>query len=1063
MEQQLIQTLQNTQSRQQTTREQAEQQLKNFYTSPGFGIALASIASHDSVATDVRLSALINLRLFILTGWSPAFEQYGGQELVSPEDKVKLRQTLLELSMGVPVDRKIEKSASFALSKVALSDYPEEWPDLLPTILHVIQTGNDDQLDGALRVLSDLVDDCLSDDLFFANARDIIQSAYRMAADTTKPLNARALSVKIFKGCVDSMEQVLSSHKKEVSDFAGEVLDTWLPFFTETMRTKLAEFLPYDSDNQQSSRAETAKGLIALKVQVIKTLMSIRLVFPNKLGPQSPNLFSVVWDELSAIQSPYYTMFIANQMDARLVDDDDLPYTLDLLILEELDFIQACLKANAVKKQLQSQDGNWIAEVIKLTVAYAQITSEEEGMWNIDVNVFLSEESSVTANYTPRNASRELAIKLVEWLPTQAVGALLAHTRDLYANEQDWRKKEAALYILNQLPLSDSDDVNAAIRAEAANSVELIRHALEQENAFLRARGYAVGGTLTKASVDEEAPSGVTLGDVALQLMQLTLQAITNNNSELIQVTCVRTLQYYLQSISKSVLVPFQAAIISALSTFIASRDLNDVLEEEDVFSSVLETLRDAIMLDPSVCLNGSGLDDLFKIASHAAGSFLMMSVVTETFDNVVLSVEASGDAQYAQLCERVLPTLTGTFDIAAMTDYNALTNLAAELLNILVENGSEPLPKGFVAATMPKLTRLLLNSDDEELIKSATSAVKNILIHDYTQLFEWHDEQNKGGLENVLVIIDRLLNPTVEDNAAAQVGGLAAELVEKAGPERLGPYLPQLLRAVAVRLATAEQAQFIQSLILVFARLSLQEQTAKEVVDFLASIEVSGTRGLEVVMSKWLENSVNFAGYDEIRQNVLALSKLYNLDDSRLAQIPVKGDLIVDTANSSRIITRSRARAQPDQYTSVSAPLKILKVLIAELQMSSGTGNTAQDAEPTEELEDGAEDDDEWEDDPDTLDLTSKGTTEGKPHSAMALVNANIIARASNMMMANSFAALMNLIDMENERETDSETQQYLVQFFRAAASKDGFQQVFSALTGEEQGKLQSAIQTAV
>ena len=170
----------------------------------------------------------------------------------------------------------------------------------------------------------------------------------------------------------------------------------------------------------------------------------------------------------------------------------------------------------------------------------------------------------------------------------------------------------------------------------------------------------------------------------------------------------------------------------------------------------------------------------------------------------------------------------------------------------------------------MPKLNRLLLGSNDEELLKAATTAVKNMLMHDSKQLFDWRDETGKGGLEVVLVIIDRLLSPAVDDNAAAEVGALAAEVVEKAGSERLGPYLMQLLRAVAVRLGSAAQAQFIQSLTLVFARLSLVN--AHEVVDFLAQLQVGQDTGLQVVLAKWLENSVTFAGYDEIRQKYVPL-----------------------------------------------------------------------------------------------------------------------------------------------------------------------------------------------
>lgn len=169
------------------------------------------------------------------------------------------------------------------------------------------------------------------------------------------------------------------------------------------------------------------------------------------------------------------------------------------------------------------------------------------------------------------------------------------------------------------------------------------------------------------------------------------------------------------------------------------------------------------------------------------------------------------------------------------------------------------------MGAVMPKLDRLLLSSTDAELLRPGTEAVKNMLVHDHKQVFEWQDHTGKSGLEICLLIIDRLLQQGIDDNAAAEVGGLAAELVEKAGSERLGPYLLQLLRAVTVRLGSAQQAAFIQSLILVFARLSLV--SAKDVVDFLAQVEVGGENGLHVVMTKWLENSVNFAGYDEIRQ----------------------------------------------------------------------------------------------------------------------------------------------------------------------------------------------------
>lgn len=632
--------------------------------------------------------------------------------------------------------------------------------------------------------------------------------------------------------------------------------------------------------------------------------MRIRSVFPAILSPQSIVLFQATWEELSYLQPAYSLMYIQEERQSRLEDADGLPYTLDFLVLEELDFMQACLRAPPVRAQLeqeikaQTAENSWVTEVMKLAVAYAQITTEEEGLWDIDVNIFLSEETSVTANYTPRTACGDLVIKLGEWLTEPTINGLLTHTRALYSEAKDWKAQEAALYVLNQL-LSDFQDLDKQISPEAASGfVDFIRFAMQQADPFLRARGYLVAGSLTRTSGD-------ALQQFATSFLEASLQAIPSDDSDVVQVSCIRAMQYYLQALPHVITQPLQATIISAITNYLGSQDLQELADSDDLMVTLVETLRDAILIDTRICITANGLNTLFQVASHGANNFQLTMLVNEAFEEVTQSIARMGPDAYVELCTRVLPSLMGAFDVGNLTEENALCNLAADLLANLAEHGPEPLPAGFVATTMPKLTRLLLGSTDEELLKSATIAVKNILSHDHQQLFEWRDDTGKAGLEVVLIIVSRLLS-SCSDHAAGEVGALAAEVVEKAGHERLGPYLEELLRSVAVRLATAEHAPFIQSLTLVFARLSLNH--ASEVVEFLARQDIGGQNGLQVVMAKWLENSINFAGYDEIRQNVIALSKLYDLKDPRLAQISVKGDLIPNT--DGRIMTRSRAKS---------------------------------------------------------------------------------------------------------------------------------------------------------
>ncbi|KAI9836390.1 MAG: hypothetical protein M1819_001420 [Sarea resinae] len=1034
MDQQLLQLLAETQTSAEGPRKHAEQQLQQLYTNEAFPTSLASVASHHSVPLNLRQAALLVLKTFVQAAWSPDFEEFKGQVLVSEPTKQQLRIVLLELATSADADRKVKSAASYVVSKIASADFPDQWPDLLPTLLRLIPTSTDAQLHGALKVLGDLVEDGFSEDQFFKVARDLIKVVYDVAVNDTRKATLRALAVSIFRASLDVLETVMEDHKTEIRAFVEDALNAWLPFFIDVMKKQLPPVPKENEENIEGGPQEEWRGIIALKLQVVKTLMKVRTVFPALLSPQSPVLFSVTWEELSLLQGPYHEMYINDERQGRLEDADGLPYTLDFLVLEELDFMQACIRAPPVRKELESQlqtqgaaggpsGANWVTEVMKLAVAYAQITTEEEGLWDIDVNIFLSEETSVTANYTPRTACGDLIIKMGEWLKSLTVEGLLAYTKEVFSTGQSSKAKEASLYVLNQL-LSDFQDVNQTISPEVAHGyTEFIDHSMQQEDIFLRARGYLVAGSLTRTSGD-------ALNQIAATFMERSLRAVAEDSSEVVKVSCLRVLQDYLGALPSSLTLPLQGPIIASISTFLSSQDLEEFTDSDDLMVTLVETLRDAVMLDTRICIapGSVALELLFTIASHGADNFQLTMLVDEAFEEIASTISEAGADAYTSLCEKVLPTLTSAFDVGPMTEQNNLTNLAAELLALLAENGSEPLPNGFVAAVMPKLNRLLLASDDGELLRPATQAIKHMLVHDSKQVFEWTDSSTgKSSLESILVIIDRLLGPSLDDHAAAEVGGLAAELVERAGSERLGPYLLQLLRAVAVRLGSATQAQFIQSLILVFARLSLV--SAKDVVDFLAQVQVGNESGLQVVMSKWLENSVNFAGYDEIRQNVLALIKIYNLSDPRLAQTMVKGDLI--PSQSDRILTRSRARLNPDQYTIIPVPLKLMKVLVSELLSAEGNPR-ALDAAAAAELAEEGSDDGDWEDVPNALDLGSAAT------------------RRDLMEFADGTG-----IGSWNARQRDDETQAVLVDFFRDASAKPGFEDLFAALNPDEQDRL--------
>lgn len=241
MEEQLAQLLAATHSPSEGPRNQAEQQLLSLYGHPEFPVGLVAIASHDSVPLNIRQAALLYLKTFVLAGWSPQFDEFKGQVLVSDETKARIRDALLNLSTSEQSDRKVKTAASYVVSKIASADFPEQWPDLLPRLMRLIPNGTDGQLHGALKVLDELVEDCFNEEQFFSVAKDLIKVMYDVAVNESRTPTLRALAVSVFRRCFDTFEMVMEDHKEAVKQFGQEALSVWIPFFVQMLKTRLPD------------------------------------------------------------------------------------------------------------------------------------------------------------------------------------------------------------------------------------------------------------------------------------------------------------------------------------------------------------------------------------------------------------------------------------------------------------------------------------------------------------------------------------------------------------------------------------------------------------------------------------------------------------------------------------------------------------------------------------------------------------------------------------------------------------------------------------------------------
>lgn len=554
------------------------------------------------------------------------------------------------------------------MGKIAVHDFPDQWPNLLPTVLGVVPNGTDAQLHGALRVLSDLIDESISEEQFFSMARDIAKALTEVTLNENRKPMLRALAISIFRGCFDLMNMIKEDHAKEVRAFAEELLKEWNPFFISVLKGRLP-----DADLATGTQPDSWNSIIALKLQVVKTLLRIRRVFPNLLLPQSTTFFSAVWEELVLLQEPHEELYINNEAQGRLEDSDNLPYTLDFLVLEELDFLNQCFRAPPVQAELDGQlnahasahQVPWMMEIMKMLVAYSRVTREEEELWDIDCSLYLAEETSVTANYTARTAAGDLLIKMGEWFDQKTIDGLFGYTKTLFTGDApSWRAQEAALYLFVML-VSDFQDMSKPVPEPVSHAyLELLNYAINRpEEPLLRARGYLVAGALCRSF-----PTPDDLSD-------RIITSITREESEVVQVACVKAVEGLINA--GRIAPDRQIPIINAIQTYMNGKDPGEMEDADELLVTLAEALRSAVTLERRVVLSSEvqTLDLLFLLAKLGASNFQVTMLVTEAFEEVV---ESNSDPEsYTIICSKILPTLTGAFDVANLTEDNPLVTVS--------------------------------------------------------------------------------------------------------------------------------------------------------------------------------------------------------------------------------------------------------------------------------------------------------------------------------------------------------------------------------------------------
>lgn len=917
--------------------------------------------SKDSSIPTIQ-SALFILKICIKKNWSVGFEDFVGPP-INQGLKSEVRSLLVNHLIGHD-SSKVRSASALLISQIASTEYPDEWPDLIDRINQLISSGSKSQLFGALTTLHELIGETISDVEFPQVGKSILNHLFQVASSPTYPERdnqqdqyssfASAVAISIFTQCSDLL-LIPDDHSANTPALTtlNETIEQWAPL--------LIKYIGFNAPADNF-------GWVYIKIEATKAFTSLYRIVPKHLANYSAPAIENVLSNMSSMIQVYNDTVITDTTDLLSTPQNqavlDLIFipdniNLEFLVFEELELLEALLTRFNLPSLLISS----MNDIINLLIQYAQISKEMEELWVDDMNEYVREETELSLGRSVRAQVQSIILPLSNNSSLNALSVLAKTTIDILNQESaSWKLKECALYLFAMM-LYDSNENRSTISKEFINNfVQQISSChYDSVHPLLRARSLLAGASVCKSLKDI-----IDVPTITIPLFEATLNFAISDNNDTVKSAGILSFQNFCKLLPKEYLdtkVDMMYGIISKMIPEAA----------EETPAAFAEVLVEIIQANISQAVrNPNIMHVIYSLLAKDPTNVMLTNEVDDVIDE--LTEEATNQGIYNQFVQYSLPPLLDSILSIKNWDYTPELVISMTILGIIIDKGPYPVPTEIVDTFFEPLCKIVMNSSDSQVLQTVTENLSFLTKHASEQISSWNKgDDGRNGIELLIMSVARLLEPIWEDSACINTGLLIVAIVEQFGSS-LGSLLEHILEATSKRLLTAKHPVLIENLIQVFSKLI--ETNPSDVVNFLANqkIEIPNTAneeekvtsGLQVVISKWVSNFDVLRGYDEIKQNIMSLGKLYELQDERVAKVIVEGDPV--SIPQDIILTRSKARELKNTYTQIPATLKIIKLFLRELITGNFTLKDAASAYSQSNVKaeaDFKEDDenDEWED----------------------------------------------------------------------------------------------------
>ncbi|XP_043813224.1 importin-9 isoform X2 [Manihot esculenta] len=892
----------------QEVRSFAEASLNEASLQPGFGGALSKVAANRELSLGLRQLAAVLLKQFIKKHWQEGEDTFE-HPVVSMEEKEVIRRLLLA-SLD-DSHRKICTAISMAIASIATYEWPEGWPDLLPSLLKLItdQT-NMNRVHGALRCLALLSGDL--DDTMVPTLVPVLFPCLHTIVSSPQIYNnyLRAKALSIVYSCTSMLGTMSGVYKTETSALMTTMLKPWMDQFSTILGQSVQ---PEDPDDW------------SMRMEVLKCLNQFVQNFPSLTESEFVVVVGPLWQTFVTSLRVYVRSSVEGTEDPYegSYDSDGVEISLDSFVIQLFEFLLTVVGSAKLMKVVR----NNIKELVYYTIAFLQMTEQQVHTWSRDANQFVADEDDAT--YSCRVSGVLLLEEVVNSFGGEGTNAIMDAVRERFNESRQekaagslvwWRMRESTLFALASL----SDQL---LEAEASGLTNIsLGNLVEQmitedvgtgvhEYSFLYARIFTSVAKL----------STVISHGVLEHYLSAAIRAVDMDVPPPVKVGACRALSQLLPEANKGLVQPHMMSLFTSLANLLRQAS-------EETLHLVLETLQAAIKAAHEASAVVESIVSpviLHTWALHISDPFISIDAID------VLEAIKNSPGCIRPLVSRILPDIgpilnnpyqqpdglvAGSLDLVTM-----LLKASYQVYDRIVQNAPNDVVKAVYDVCFNDVIRIVLQSEDHSEMQNATECLAAFVSSGRQEILAWAADAGFT-MRSLLDAASRLLDPDLESSGSLFVGRFILQLILHL-PLQMAQHIRDLVAALVKRMQSAQIAGLRSSLLLIFARLvHMSVPNIEQFIDMLISIPAEGYENSFVyVLSEWTKQQVEIQGAYQIKVSTTALALLLSTRHAELGKVNVRGHLLKSNAG---ITTRSKAKLAPDQWTVVPLPEKIMALL---------------------------------------------------------------------------------------------------------------------------------------